>query len=121
VREWSYTLTRHEPGRPWIIVAREHLTIELEDGVGVLRMGSAEVAERAVHGGAGAVRIPRMTFSVIVFAGSPPVYRKAVGQFGSANDATPWCEREGYTFQPNADEWVAVIPRLDESEAESPA
>jgi hypothetical protein len=33
VREWSYTLTRHEPGRPWIIVAREHLTVELEDGV----------------------------------------------------------------------------------------
>jgi hypothetical protein len=31
VREWSYTLTRHEPGRPWIIVGREHLTVELED------------------------------------------------------------------------------------------
>jgi hypothetical protein len=33
VREWSCTLTRHEPERPWIIVAREHLTVELEDGV----------------------------------------------------------------------------------------
>lgn len=33
MRERSYTLTRHEPERPWIIVARERLTVELEDGV----------------------------------------------------------------------------------------
>jgi hypothetical protein len=34
VREWSYALTRHDLERPWIIVAREHLTVELEDGAG---------------------------------------------------------------------------------------
>jgi hypothetical protein len=33
VREFAYTVTEHDPERPWIIRGREHHVVELEDGV----------------------------------------------------------------------------------------
>jgi hypothetical protein len=32
VRKWSFTVTEHEPDRPWIVTNRKHRTIELDDG-----------------------------------------------------------------------------------------
>jgi hypothetical protein len=32
VREYGYTVTEHDLGRPWIVVASEHQTVKLEDG-----------------------------------------------------------------------------------------
>ena len=32
VHEYSFTITEHEPERPWIVVDSEHRTITLEDG-----------------------------------------------------------------------------------------
>jgi hypothetical protein len=31
VREWGFTVTEHDPERPWIVRGREHRTIELDD------------------------------------------------------------------------------------------
>lgn len=32
VREYGFTVTEHDPDRPWIIRQREHHTVALEDG-----------------------------------------------------------------------------------------
>jgi hypothetical protein len=32
MREYGYTLTEHDPTRPWIVVASERQTVKLEDG-----------------------------------------------------------------------------------------
>jgi hypothetical protein len=32
MRAFAFTLTEHDAGRPWIVVGREHRTVELEDG-----------------------------------------------------------------------------------------
>jgi hypothetical protein len=33
VPHYGYTVTEHDPERPWIVVGREHRTITLDDGV----------------------------------------------------------------------------------------
>jgi hypothetical protein len=30
---FTYTLTEHDPAKPWLIVGQEHRTVELDDGV----------------------------------------------------------------------------------------
>jgi hypothetical protein len=30
VPEYGYTLTNHDPGRPWLVVGRQHRTVTLE-------------------------------------------------------------------------------------------
>lgn len=32
VSEYGYTVTTHDPDRPWIVLGREHRTVELKDG-----------------------------------------------------------------------------------------
>jgi len=34
VREYRYTVTEHDPDRPWIVLDSEHRTVTLDDGVG---------------------------------------------------------------------------------------
>jgi hypothetical protein len=36
---YGFTLIEHDSARPWIVVRREHRTVELEDGMGFLRLG----------------------------------------------------------------------------------
>jgi hypothetical protein len=31
VREYGYTVTEHDPERPWIVLGSEHQTVELAD------------------------------------------------------------------------------------------
>ena len=33
VREYGFTITEHNPDKPWLVLAREHRTVTLEDGV----------------------------------------------------------------------------------------
>jgi hypothetical protein len=33
VREYGYTLSEHDPDRPWIVRSIEHRTVTLDDGV----------------------------------------------------------------------------------------
>jgi hypothetical protein len=33
VREYSFSLTTYDPDRPWIVLRREHSTVQLADGV----------------------------------------------------------------------------------------
>jgi hypothetical protein len=33
VPAYGFTLTDHDPNRPWIVLSREHRTVTLEDGV----------------------------------------------------------------------------------------
>ena len=33
VNEYGFTITEHDPERPWIVLSREHLTTELPDGL----------------------------------------------------------------------------------------
>jgi hypothetical protein len=33
VREYSFTITEHDPERPWIVLSSEHLTVNLPDGL----------------------------------------------------------------------------------------
>lgn len=32
VRAYGYTITEHDVEKPWLIVSREHRTVELEEG-----------------------------------------------------------------------------------------
>ena len=40
--EYGFTITEHDPHRPWLVLGSEHYTVALEDGVNVF----AWVAER---------------------------------------------------------------------------
>ena len=40
--EFSFTVTDHDPERPWIVVGRESQTVELEDGVNFFEWAHAE-------------------------------------------------------------------------------
>ena len=42
MRAYGYTVTEHDPNRPWLIVAREHRTVELEDGQGFFDWAGAQ-------------------------------------------------------------------------------
>jgi hypothetical protein len=33
MREYGYTVTEHDAERPWIVLASEHQTVALDDGV----------------------------------------------------------------------------------------
>jgi hypothetical protein len=33
VPDYRYTVTRHDPGRPWLVVGQQHRTVTLEDDV----------------------------------------------------------------------------------------
>jgi hypothetical protein len=33
MREYSFTITEHDPDRPWMVLASEHRTIKLPDGL----------------------------------------------------------------------------------------
>jgi hypothetical protein len=33
VREYGFTVTEHDPAKPWLIASRWHETVELEDGL----------------------------------------------------------------------------------------
>ena len=33
MREYGFTITEHDPDRPWMVLSSEHRTIELPDGM----------------------------------------------------------------------------------------
>jgi hypothetical protein len=33
VREYGFTITEHDPDRPWMVLSSEHRTIKLPDGM----------------------------------------------------------------------------------------
>jgi len=33
LREYGFTITEHDPERPWIVLAREHRTVRLPEGL----------------------------------------------------------------------------------------
>ena len=37
MREYGFTITEHDPDRPWMVLSSEHRTIELPDGVAFFR------------------------------------------------------------------------------------
>ena len=36
MREYGFTITEHDPDRPWIVLSSEHRTIKLPDGMDFL-------------------------------------------------------------------------------------
>ena len=50
MREYGFTITEHDPDRPWMVLASEHRTIKLPDGLELLRVGARAVASAAVVG-----------------------------------------------------------------------
>lgn len=42
MRDYGYTLSEHDPGKPWLIIRREHRTVTLEDDEQFYRWASKE-------------------------------------------------------------------------------
>ena len=49
MREYGFTLTEHDPDRPWMVLASEHQTIKLPDGLEFC-VGARAVASAAMVG-----------------------------------------------------------------------
>jgi hypothetical protein len=55
VPEYGYTVTEHEPDKPWLVLGSEHRTITLEEGPEFFTWGAPGVAGAAVVGSARSV------------------------------------------------------------------
>ena len=44
MREYGFTITEHDPDRPWMVLVSEHRTIKLPDGWNVRPSGVARAA-----------------------------------------------------------------------------
>jgi hypothetical protein len=55
MREYGFTITEHDPDRPWMVLASEHRTIKLPDGLQFFAWGARTVARAAMVGRAGSL------------------------------------------------------------------
>ena len=42
--EFGFTITEHDPGRPWIVTGREHQTVRLDAGISFFDWASRALA-----------------------------------------------------------------------------
>ena len=42
VREYGFTITEHDPERPWMVLSSEHRTIKLPDGMNFFAWSSGQ-------------------------------------------------------------------------------